>query len=587
MQVVLVDADGARAEIIERRLVHVAPAAYQFESVADIDAALEVLGRRSVDVVVVLTSREQPGATCGLGRLRAIPQNLAVVVIHDGGNDGALGIPITGVQNLLSMHDATGRRLQQVLADALRSKLAEVEAFADLVVDPVTGLANRHWISDCLERAVAHAAGRSDWQIAIMFMDLDRFKVVNDTLGHTAGDQLLRLVADRLRGVVRLGDAVGRYGGDEFVILLEGHQIGELAVALAERALRSVEEPFLLGGETVAISASIGVAVGTSSESVETLVSQADMATYQAKRRGRGQVVVYDDAFRRWALLQAEDDAAVRVAVTDPDLGFGVCDVIDLREGRLVGHHVHVDWALNERAPAESDALLTARLGEAPTLVDLAGPLGLGPDLARRITEQTLARASEQMLAGDRPVRWWIDLPPGMLMRVQTPGWLVDRCRVHGVDPANLVVGVVEADLQAIEAARPQIETLEAAGIGMCLRGVGLASTSLQLLSATEIDEVRLAPSLCRGVADDPTRLGIIEGLARIADAVGQVVVAGGPVLPDDIAALQRVGCHFAMATGAWEAAVLTGDDEDSESPPVVTVDVHGGTGDAVQLEYN
>ncbi len=226
-----------------------------------------------------------------------------IVVLHHGAElDASLETVITGAQDVLPLSEANGTRLDRVLRAAMARKRVENAAIVSALTDPVTGLGARAWIEGCLDRALTHAATTgAGWQVAVLYCDLDRFKQVNDTLGHGAGDELLKIVADRLRHVVRLEDPIGRFGGDEFVIVLEGHRIEALAQRVARRALESLDEPISLGEHSVSVRTSIGLAVWQPGESVARLLERADVALYRAKRAGRNQFVAWDDTLRAWA----------------------------------------------------------------------------------------------------------------------------------------------------------------------------------------------------------------------------------------------------------------------------------------------
>jgi diguanylate cyclase (GGDEF)-like protein len=209
-----------------------------------------------------------------------------------------------------AMEDDTrsGHRVSQgLLVDTTDSKRLESKLIHDALHDPLTGLANRVLLRDHLERALARQ-GRAPGRVALLFVDLDDFKRVNDSYGHAAGDQILCRVAERLIGAVRESDVVGRQSGDEFAVLLDHVIADEEAVAAAERILRELRRPFQLGGRSVVVGGSIGVAVSSGPDvTAEDLLIQADAAMYAAKAAGKGTFELFDARMpvRTWTELEA------------------------------------------------------------------------------------------------------------------------------------------------------------------------------------------------------------------------------------------------------------------------------------------
>jgi len=533
-EVVVIDQNSLVFERVRRRVRRAAPREYRFRHATDLEAAFELIAAGEVDVVVLVVVTDDPSGLTRLNRLRSADVALPVVVIHHGTDpDAALDAVVTGAQDVLSMHDATGLRLHNAFMAAVARKRAELQALAEVHADPVTGLATRRWMLEALARAIAHGDERREWQVGLLFIDLDRFKLVNDTLGHAAGDELLRTVADRLKAVVRTEDRVARYGGDEFVILVEGHKIADLAHRIALRCLAAFSDPFVIEGQPFAVHASIGLAIRSPGEPAETLMHHADSALYRAKRRGRNRVVLFDDDLRDWASNQADMAEAVTAAIRSGAMDAIVDHVWDLRTDRRIGHRLDVTWG----GAATADV----------NLRELAAAHGLALDLGRWMLERALVGAAEDALSGATGLRWWVDLPVGLLSVRSTATWLADRCRHHGVDPSVLVCSVVERELADIGPALPQIEALAELGVSVGLRGFGVGVSSLHLFSSAEVDEVRLSGELCRGVATNSARFAMVAGLARIADAVGQQLVAGGPLSREDLDAVRAAGCHLAV----------------------------------------
>ena len=225
--------------------------------------------------------------------------------------------------------------------------------------DPLSSLPNRALFHELLEHALGRAQ-RASTALAVLFLDLDRFKVVNDSLGHDAGDALLVVLARRLEGVLRPGDVVSRFGGDEFIVLcedLDEHSAAQQASGIAERLIAAVEEPFLLDGDEQFLSASAGLALAfDGTERPEDLVRDADAAMYRAKERGRGRAEIFDETMRASAQQRHEIENALHRAVERRELRVFYQPVISLYDGECVGVEALVRWQHPERglvAPRE------------------------------------------------------------------------------------------------------------------------------------------------------------------------------------------------------------------------------------------
>ena len=257
--------------------------------------------------------------------------------------------------------------------------------------DPLTGLANRAMFLEHLEHALAGVAADGT-TVAVLFLDLDRFKIVNDSLGHQAGDRLLCVIADRLRGQVRSSDVVARLGGDEFVILVTQLDEPSPAISLAERLIAVIEAPVLLDGTAGSVSTSIGIAIaspGISAESPESLVRNADMAMYRAKRAGAGGYEVFDAEMRRLLTARQAMERSFRDTVERGDLEAVYQPVVNVATGLIWGCEATMRWTRPGLDTVDGDGVSS-----------LAESLGLATILGR----QLVVEACNQTAAWRR--RW-------------------------------------------------------------------------------------------------------------------------------------------------------------------------------------
>ena len=209
--------------------------------------------------------------------------------------------------------------------------------------DALTGLPNRLLVAERLEQALARSA-RTDSEVAVLFIDLDRFKLINDGRGHAAGDELLVAVADRLRRVVRSGDVVARFGGDEFVVVCEDQTAAFEASLMAGRILDVLREPVVVDGQEIFLSASIGIAMADGTGSPESLLRDADAAMYRAKEKGRARCEFFDATMRTEALDHLETQSALHRALERDELRVHYQPVVDLASGAVAGVEALVRW---------------------------------------------------------------------------------------------------------------------------------------------------------------------------------------------------------------------------------------------------
>ena len=238
--------------------------------------------------------------------------------------------------------------MQGTCQDITDRKQAEAALTHNALHDPLTGLPNRALLLDRIEVALARSA-RVDKSVAVLFLDLDRFKLINDSRGHAAGDVVLRAVAERLRAAVRPSDTVGRLGGDEFVVVCEDAVAVWEATVLGERLIRTLEEPFQVEGGEIFVTVSVGIAIAEATASADELLRDADVAMYQAKQRGRARCEFFDEAMRTEAARRLETATALHRALERNEFETFYQPMIDLNSGVIVGVEALVRWNHPER----------------------------------------------------------------------------------------------------------------------------------------------------------------------------------------------------------------------------------------------
>ena len=378
------------------------------------------------------------------------------------------------------LHDRDGQanlvmvQVEDITAEHKAQEALTYQAFHD----PLTGLHNRAWVLDILavDLRTARRAGTS---VGALFVDLDNFKVVNDSLGHAAGDEVLATVADRIVAGLRPGDRAGRFGGDEFVIVVQDVQ-GVLEVErCAERVSASIAVDLQVRGHRIVPTASIGIATSTSTSTPESLLHDADSALSRAKANGRASWHFFDEAMHAQALARLTVEDELREAIAASQFVVYYQPIVALADAHVVGHEALVRWAHPTRG------LLSP--GE---FLDVAEDSGLITAIGAQVLDQACA------LLAKRP-----DLPGPISVNVSAvqlaaPGWLTsvrDTLVAHRVDPARIVVEVTEtAVLSLVDSARVALESLRGLGVGIHLDDFGTGYSSISVLRDLPVTGVKL-----------------------------------------------------------------------------------------------
>jgi len=430
--------------------------------------------------------------------------------------------------------------------DFTHRKRMERELEHQALHDGLTGLPNRALFMNRLTRGLA-GRRQGDAGIAVMFIDLNDFKSINDSLGHSAGDALLQAVSPRLRGLLRSGDTVARFGGDEFVVLCES-LAPEDAVLLAQRILRVFEEPFELAGTRHVLSASVGIAFGEQSADPETLVSNADAAMYRAKEHGRSQLEVFDADVRARVVERLETERRLRRALTGDELHVHFQPIVAVADGTITGFEALLRWT-----PPDGPAVPPADFIPVAERCGLIDPIG----------ELVLRRACSQATQWHSALpesRVWVNVSARQLAGPRF-GELVRAVLAQtGLEPHRLCLEITESAL--MEHPARAVETLaglRALGAHVALDDFGTGYSSLSHLQQFPLDAVKIDRSFIADLATDSKNAAITEAVVRLAHTLGLRVVGEGVETAAQAHALQRLGCEEAQ--GFLFARPMPGED--------------------------
>ncbi len=399
--------------------------------------------------------------------------------------------------------------------------------------DALTGLPNRLLINARLEHALqrAHRSGR---RVAVLFMDLDRFKTINDSLGHPAGDELLRTVAGRLSAAVREADTVGRLGGDEFTIILEGLEHGEDARLIARKVLDKLVEPLFLGGREVFVTTSIGISLyPNDGQDVHNLLKNADTAMYRAKHQGRNNYQFYTSSMTTEASERLALETELRHALERNEFRLVYQPQLDLRTGAIVGAEALVRWAHPELGVVLPDRFI----GVAEEIGQI---VALGAWVLRTACAQQVAWERE----GPGRLRMSVNLSGRQFQDRGLIPMVASALEETGIDPDYLELELTESYLMdSPEETIRTLGALKAMGVHLALDDFGVAYSSLSYLKRFPLDKLKIDRSFVCDIPGDSDDVAIVSTIIAMAGNLKLRVLAEGVETADQMAFLEAGGC--------------------------------------------
>ena len=496
--------------------------------------ALSAISKGEHDVYLV---DYRLGKTNGLDLVQQVSEtwSTAPFILLTGQNSRELDIEAmrAGASDYLVKDDLTAPLLDRAIRYAIERYRGEQKLARMAQFDQLTGLANRSLFRDYLERALARA-DRTERSVAVFFLDLDRFKIINDTFGHDTGDALLIEVAERLRHSVRASDLVARLGGDEFTVVVDGITSPYIVHHFADRILRVLKEPLRLGENELFTTASIGIAVyPNDADNLDDLLKSADTAMYKAKEEGANNYQFYTVDLHIKASKRAELERGLRSAIDNREFEVWYQPQIDIETGELSAVEALVRWAHPERGLIMPDAFIG--LAEETGLIVPIGELVMD-DACRKIREFESNGVLELNVAVNFSARQFQDAN-----LVENISSIVEG---HGVNPSLLEIEITENSiLEDPQTVRRTLESFTDMGLRVALDDFGTGYSSLKHLRSFPAGSIKIDRSFIQNVSTSPEDASIVRAIIGMAHNLRLKVIAEGVETTSQLEFLRQLNC--------------------------------------------
>ncbi len=440
----------------------------------------------------------------------------------------------------LAVFDADGRALRMAgsQSDITKRKVAEERLFHDAFHDALTGLPNRTLFIDRLGRSIWRARRREDYRFAVVFLDLDRVKLVNDSLGHGAGDRLLLAIARRIQDCLRAGDSAARIGGDEFAVLIEDLAEPADAIRVVTRLQQAIREPLNVGGEMVYTTASIGIALYSDRyERAEEMLRDADTAMDAARAAGGGRYQTFDQGMHERVVARLQIESGLRRAIERSEFRAFYQPVVALQTGRLAGFEALIRWQHPDRGlvpPVE--------------FIPIAEETGLIHKLGRWILREAcdqMARWTREF-SSDEPLRMSVNLSGRQLAEADLVARTVHILQETGLAPGQLTLEITEsAVMQDAALASSRLAELRALGIGIGIDDFGTGYSSLSYLHRLPLTVLKIDRTFVWAMGPNARETQICHGIVDLAQNLDLTVIAEGIETQEQRQRLQDLHCEY------------------------------------------
>ena len=535
MKLLLVEDNPADADFLAASLRRQRAGDIQIVNVPTLAEAISQLGLDKFDVVLLdLHLPDGSGLQC-LDAIQAVDNEIPIVVLS-GQDDEEFAVSVLnkGAQDYLVKWEGQGHSILRSIRYAMERKKADLRLTYLAQYDPLTGIPNRQFFNDQLTRATARAR-RDARKVTLLYLDLDAFKVVNDTLGHDAGDQLLQEVAERIRRSVRAGDVVARLGGDEFAVLLEGLAGPRDVEAMANGLLETISKPYYIADRQLSITASIGITVYPSDNAdTQMLLKNADIAMYQAKDCGRNNFKFFHQAMHESLMEYHELERDIREALQLGQFHLAYQPKVNVHINQLQGLEALLRWNSPSRGTVSPNDFI-AVAEESGHII----PLGYWVlhEVCRTINcwrEKGLTLVPVSVNVSARQFQ-----QPDFHRRI------ADVLDKHDIDPSLIEIELTEGlMMEDTEAAQRELAQLKKIGLRISIDDFGTGYSCLSYLRRFPIDVLKIDRSFVKEIGTSRDGESIIDAIISLAKSLRLETVAEGVETPAQLNYLLDHGCH-------------------------------------------
>lgn len=535
VQLLLVEDDLADAKFLRACLARSKGSKPDITHAQCLNDALALLQDTRFDVILLDLNLPDATGEVSVSKIQdACPKIPIVILSGEDNEDYAIGILNQGVQDYLVKWDGEGATILRSIRYAIERKRTELRLTFLATYDSLTEIPNRNFFVEHLNKAVSRAQ-RNGTLLGLVFLDLDRFKGVNDTLGHYFGDKLLCAVAKRISAAVRNGDIVARMGGDEFAILLENMNDTQAAEAVARKLTEVLAEPYELDGGSVNITVSVGITIYPKDHGdPETLVKNADMAMYQAKSAGRNGYQFFNEKMHDEIVRQHEVAQELRRALDNREFSLLYQPQLRLDDGRLDGAEALIRW----NHPQKNLVMPNDFIG-------IAEESGQIVQVGNWVIEEAFRQSLVWQTDAAAPPRMAINISP---RQIHQPSFYPDLKRLlitYGVNPEHIEIEITESCLiEDVQFVQKSLQKLKDLGFTLAIDDFGTGHSCLDYLRRFPIDILKIDRSFVKDIGSGKHGTAICRAILSIADGLNMETVGEGIETEEQLQFLIDNGCH-------------------------------------------
>lgn len=568
IKVLLVEDNEGDVRLVKELLSHDCPGKFVIETVNRLQEAIETIKQKEFDVVLTDLSLPDSDGMETISHIQESNSNIPIVVLSGQDSESlATKIVQSGAQDYLVKGQGDGHLISKALRYAIERKRIQEGLSYLAQYDSLTGLANRNLFRERLGRALIRA-DRNKSLVALMFIDLDRFKNINDTLGHDAGDKLLIEVSKRLEKCTRDGDTVARLGGDEFTVILEDINHVDDAANVARKILVALEPAIKLDEHEVFMTPSIGVTIYPVDDTSENnLLKNADTAMYRAKERGRNGFQFYTAGMNTRTIERLELEAGLRRALKNDEFVLYYQPKIAIDNRQIIGAEALIRWQHK-------------KLGLIPPMefIPIAEETGLIVPIGEWVIQTACKQVASWQEAGFSGLRMAVNISARQFRDSDIVKVVLDAVIQTNINPRDLEVEITESMLMEDTSVNiAALKELKDNGVHISIDDFGTGYSSLSYLKRFNIDALKIDKSFVRDITTDSDDAAIASAVIALGQSLRLIVVAEGVETEDQLVFLKTQGCHeaqgylFSRPLTAANFIQLLQEEKASQSQKVVT----------------